>query len=107
MFDDDLLIVNMSVWESVDDLAAFVYRSDHVGVMRRRREWFERIEAYLVLWWIPAGTVPTPVDARLRLDRLRQDGPTADAFTFRAPFPPPDGREQQPLAAVGEGQCPT
>jgi hypothetical protein len=89
VFDDDLLIVNMSVWETAEALAAFVYRSDHVGVMRRRRERFERIESYLVLWWIPAGTVPTVHEARRRLDLLRRIGPTAEAFTFRSPFPIP------------------
>ena len=49
-FEDDRMIVNLSVWESIDDLAAFVYRSDHVSVMRRRREWFERIRVFMVLW---------------------------------------------------------
>ena len=90
-FEDDMLLLNMSVWESIEALAEFTYRTTHRDVMRRRREWFERLaDAYLVLWWVPAGTLPTVVEARARLEVLRRDGPTPRAFTFRSPFPPPD-----------------
>jgi len=90
-FDDDMLLINMSVWESMDALAEFVYRSAHRDVMRQRGQWFEKMaDAYLVLWWIPAATVPTVAEAKARLDMLRRDGPTTEAFTFRSPFPPPD-----------------
>ena len=83
-FDDEMLIVNLSVWESVDALSAFTYQNAHKGVLRRRREWFEAmVDAAVVLWWIPQGTFPKVEDARARLERLRRDGPTADAFTFR------------------------
>ncbi len=92
-FDDDMLIVNMSVWETVDDLDAFVYRSDHRLVFARRKEWFERIETYLVLWWVPAGHIPTVEDAKERLRSLRAEGPTPEAFTLRTRFPAPDARE--------------
>ncbi len=90
---DDRLIVNMSVWESIDLLAAFVYRSGHVAVMRRRREWFERIKVFMTLWWVPAGRLPTVGDAEERLEHLRAHGPTAHAFTFRERFPAPGARE--------------
>jgi heme-degrading monooxygenase HmoA len=90
VLDDDMLIVNMSVWRSLDDLSAFVYRSGHRDVMRRRREWFERLaDSHLALWWIPAGERPTVADAEDRLVHLRAHGPTAHAFTFRSPFPAP------------------
>jgi hypothetical protein len=89
-FDDDTLLVNMSVWESIEALAEFVYGTDHRAVLRERRRWFEQLaEAYLVLWWVPSGTLPTVEDAIRRLEMLRRDGPTPNAFTFRAPFPPP------------------
>lgn len=92
-FDDETLIVNMSVWSSFEALADFTYRSHHRDVTRRRREWFERMdEAYLVLWWIPAGHVPDIEEAERKLAQLRADGPTAAAFTFGAPFPPPSER---------------
>ncbi|HSH59144.1 MAG TPA: DUF3291 domain-containing protein [Acidimicrobiales bacterium] len=88
-FDDDMLIVNLSVWESIDALASFTYSGDHLAVMRRRREWFERMaESHLVLWWIPAGSLPTVEGARSRLDLLRAVGPSRDAFTLRARFNP-------------------
>ena len=90
-FDDDMLIVNMSVWESVEALAEFVYRSDHVAIMRRRREFFECMaEAFMVLWWVPAGHRPSVHEAKDRLARLRRHGPTQEAFTFRERFPAPD-----------------
>jgi hypothetical protein len=88
-FGDDRLIVNMSVWESVEALRAFVYSGDHLAVMRRRREWFERMgEAFLALWWVPAGNVPTLGEAEERLDHLREHGPTPRAFTLRQHFAP-------------------
>jgi len=89
-FDDDRLIVNMSLWTSLDALADYVYRSGHVEIMRRRREWFSPMrEAYQALWWLPAGELPTVHDAELRVAHLREHGPSEYAFTFRAPFPAP------------------
>jgi hypothetical protein len=88
-FGDDRLIVNMSVWESIEAWADFVYRSGHVEVMKRRREWFERmVDAYQCLWWIPAGALPTVAEAEERLAHLRRHGPTPFAFTARARFEP-------------------
>ena len=97
-FDDDLLLLNMSVWESIETLRAFTYTTAHTDVLRRRREWFERLEAaHLVLWWIPAGHVPTIAEALDRLETLRRDGPTAAAFTFRVPFGPEEALPGAPL----------
>ncbi|WP_437811056.1 DUF3291 domain-containing protein [Sorangium sp. So ce1078] len=91
-FGDDRIIVNMSVWESAEALSDFVFRNpEHAAVMRRRREWFVPMkEAIAVLWWIPAGHIPTVAEAEERLDHLRQHGPTPRAFTFRHLFPAPD-----------------
>lgn len=89
-YDDDLVIVNLSVWESIESLKAFAYRSDHRPVMARRREWFEPMgEAYLALWWVPVGTEPTAFDAVDRIALLREHGPSPEAFTFKDSFPPP------------------
>lgn len=86
---DDIL-VNMSVWRDLDALAGFVYRSAHAEILRRRKEWFERMPvAFIVLWWVPIGHRPDIVEARMKLDLLRSKGPTAHAFTFRHPFPSP------------------
>jgi hypothetical protein len=85
--------VNMSVWESLEALRSFVYGDrGHLEVLRRRRVWFERMaEAFLVLWWVPAGRVPSVAEAEERLALLRAVGPSPDAFTFRRHFPPPAG----------------
>jgi hypothetical protein len=88
--DDELLAINMSVWESVEALADFVYRSAHLAFMRRRSEWFERFgTSYLALWLIPAGTIPTVPEAMARIARLDRDGPTPAAFTIKHRFAPP------------------
>lgn len=89
-FDDDRVIVNMSVWESIDHLADFVYRSGHIDVMRRRRQWFDRIRVHMTLWWVPAGHVPSVAEAQERLAHLREHGPTTHAFTFKQRFVPGD-----------------
>jgi heme-degrading monooxygenase HmoA len=84
-------MVNMSVWESLEALRAFVYSNRaHLDVMRRRREWFEEhVEAFQVLWWVPAGHIPAVGEAEERLRLLRARGPSPEAFTFRRHFPPP------------------
>jgi heme-degrading monooxygenase HmoA len=98
VFDDPMMAMNMSVWESLEALAAFVYRSDHREVMRRRREWFEvPAEAFQALWWVSAGRVPTPHEGRERLEALRRDGPSPFAFTFREPFGPPGAATVDPV----------
>lgn len=90
VFDDASIIINMSVWESVESLKTYVYQSDHVNVLRARKKWFTRMETpQMVLWWIPAGTIPTPEEAKQRLALLHERGSTPEAFTFRSAFPPP------------------
>ncbi|MGZ5361671.1 MAG: DUF3291 domain-containing protein, partial [Solirubrobacterales bacterium] len=70
-FGDDRLIVNMSVWESVNALWSFIYDGGHLDVLRRRREWFSRVaEAHQALWWVPAGSVPSVGYAEERLGHL-------------------------------------
>ena len=90
-FGDDLEIVNLTVWESIEALADFTYRSDHTTFLRRRREFFEAPSLpILCLWWIPEGTIPTVEQAVERLEHLRAHGPTPTAFTFRHRFEPND-----------------
>jgi hypothetical protein len=87
--DDDLTIVNLTVWTSIDALADFTYRSGHVEFLRRRREFFEPTDQpILCLWWIPEGTIPTIEEAIGRLEHLRAFGPTPRAFTVRHRFEP-------------------
>ncbi len=88
-FGDELEIVNFSVWESIEALADFTYRSGHVELLRRRREFFEApASAIVCLWWIPSGTIPTVAEAITRLDHLRAHGPSTVSFTFRHRFGP-------------------
>jgi hypothetical protein len=83
-YDDDRLIVNLSVWESTDALHTFTYGPEHKAFLRQRRTWFEPMtEAFLVLWWVSAGHRPSVAEGVERLDRLRADGPGPEAFTFR------------------------
>ena len=99
--EDPLFIVNMSVWESIEALHAFTYRSDHKAVFARRYDWFERRETpNVVLWWLPAGTLPDVTEALGRLRRLTEFGPTPEAFTFKQPFPPPDAVDEPEAATV-------
>ena len=102
-FGDELEIVNLTVWESIDSLADFTYRSGHVEFLRRRREFFEApSEPIVCLWWIPEGAIPTVEDAIARLDHLRAHGPTPTAFTFRHRFDPADA----PNAGGDRDTCP-
>ncbi|MGB0217713.1 MAG: DUF3291 domain-containing protein [Sinimarinibacterium flocculans] len=97
-FDDPNMAINMSVWTDLDALAAFVYRNmDHREIMGRRREWFERIESYMALWWIPAGHIPSAAEGKARLDLLARLGPTPEAFVFRQPFAPPGAESVAPV----------
>ncbi len=91
VFDDDRIIINMSVWESLDALYAFTYKTQHTGVIRQRDDWFERMTDYphLALWWTPIGEYPDAAEVKTRLDHLRDHGPTVYAFTFKTRFPMP------------------
>jgi hypothetical protein len=91
-FDDDWMLINMSVWTDVDSLKAYTYRSAHVDYLRRKKEWFEVLgKPYLALWWVDAGHVPTIEEAKARLASLEQNGETQFAFTFKHIFLSPEG----------------
>jgi hypothetical protein len=90
----DNVIINMSVWRDVDALLAYVYKTAHVEIMRRRREFFSRMSnSYLALWWVPEGHEPTVAEAVARLEHLREHGPSAQAFTFGEAFSAPDAQD--------------
>ena len=100
------VLVNMSVWQDVESLHGYAFRSAHVELMRRRREWFEPMqEAYAVLWWVPAGHRPTLAEAGERLAQLRAHGASPAAFTFRDAFPAPDAAPAGSAGEFGEA-CP-
>jgi hypothetical protein len=99
-------LINVSVWKDVASLNQYVYQSAHVEIMRRRKEWFERMrEAWVVLWWIPRGHRPTVSEAIAKLELLRAKGPTTEAFTFRRAFRPPDAAQPSAPFEFGD-ECP-
>ncbi len=101
------IIVNMTVWASVEALAAFVYSPDHLAVLRRRREWFEKMPvATTALWWVPAAHRPSTAEAEERVRHLRQHGPTAYAFTLKQHFPSPDAAHANVREGDPEWFCP-
>jgi hypothetical protein len=105
VFDDERILFNMSVWDSLEALHGYVYQSEHLGPLRSRRDWFEPVEGpSLVLWWVPSGHIPTIEEARERLQRLKDQGPTTEAFTFRQPFPVP-GQPRVPPPEVDAEFC--
>ena len=86
--DDPSINVNMSVWESVEALRDYVYKSNHVKVLRDRAKWFEKMDKpFACLWWIPAGHIPTVAEGRERLEHYQQHGPTPFSFWFTKLYP--------------------
>ena len=89
-FDDEMIIVNMSVWQNLERLKDYVYKSAHTDILKRRAEWFEKVrDAMVVMWWVPAGHEPTVQEAKERLEHLRMNGSSEFAFSFREAFPTP------------------
>lgn len=88
------ILVNMSVWTSVQALADFVFSGEHLAVLKRRREWFHRVQDVMTaLWWVPAGHRPTTAEAEEKIKHLRVYGPAPEAFTLKQYFPAPDAAE--------------
>jgi hypothetical protein len=89
-YEDQLININMSVWETIEALHEFAYKSDHGPMYAARHTWFEPLDVpTLVLWWVPAGHLPDVDEAKARLELLRRRGPSPDAFTMKRRFPPP------------------
>lgn len=86
-FDDPHLLINLSVWETVEQLRDFMFNSLHLDYLKRKKAWFEKLpEASFVMWWVAEGHVPTLQEAQQRLEQLRREGETASAFSFRSIF---------------------
>lgn len=87
---DPTILVNMSVWESLETLKSYVYRSRHVGVFEDRAKWFQKIDLpHYCLWWVPVGHIPSVAEGRERLEYYQKHGSTAEAFWFSEPYPAP------------------
>ena len=97
VFGDPKIVVNMSVWRDLEALTQFVYRTpDHLDIMKRRKQWFEKIETPMVLWWVKQGEIPTIQDGKKRLEYLALNGPSQEGFLFSKPFAAPDGSAVTP-----------
>ena len=88
--EDDRILLNMSVWETIEALGSYVYASRHIEVFRQRAKWFEKMEKpNYCLWWIPAGHIPTVAEGRERLEHYQILGATPYSFWFHKQFPAP------------------
>ena len=100
------IIVNLSVWSSVEALAGYVFSGEHLSAMKRRREWFVPMrEVYTALWWVPEGHRPSTQEAEAKIRQLRKNGPTAEAFTMRRTWQAP-GSSQPAMVGDANWLCP-
>jgi Domain of unknown function (DUF3291) len=105
-FDDQQMLLNMSVWKTIEDLKHYVYRPAHAELLRQRHEWFEKLSAvYAALWWVPVNHIPGIDEAKKRLAYLEAHGPSQFAFTFKELFPP-DPEFQQSINWSSFQPCP-
>ena len=97
-FDDPNIAFNMSVWRDISSFADFVYRNnEHKTFMSRRKEWFDKIDFHMVLWWIEPDRIPTVEESKIRLELLRSIGPTYAAFTVKKAYKAPSGEILDPF----------
>ena len=90
IFNNPDILVNLTVWETIEALKDFIYKGDHLKAFIRRKEWFLPMKkSHLALWWIPEGHIPTLEEAEQKLEKLWKEGSSAEVFTFRKLFPPP------------------
>jgi hypothetical protein len=83
-YEDERILFNLSVWQSIEALKQYVYKTAHAELLRDRRSWFEHFDgSYTALWWVPAGHIPEIEEAKNRLAHLEKNGPTQYAFTFK------------------------
>jgi heme-degrading monooxygenase HmoA len=89
-YNDEQVIINISVWESVEALEQFTFKSLHTDFLKRRKEWFQQYgKMYFAMWWIPAGQYPSVEEAVARLAYLQENGASEKVFTFREKFAKP------------------
>ncbi len=99
-YDDERILVNLSVWESIDALKHYVYKTAHSELLKQRRDWFEAFAgAQIAMWWVPAGHRPGIDEAKKRLAHLEEHGPSQFAFTFKTAFEP----DEDEIAAIDWG----
>ncbi|PIA81952.1 hypothetical protein BFR04_11645 [Gaetbulibacter sp. 4G1] len=99
VFEDDALLINMSVWKSLESLFEYTYNSGHIEVFKRKKEWFSKMKMmHMAFWYIPKGYEPTFQDAKDRLDYLNKHGDTPYAFSFKSKFTAEDSINYTPIS---------
>ncbi|MGQ3677975.1 DUF3291 domain-containing protein [Tenacibaculum discolor] len=89
-YNDEQVIINVSIWESIETLGDFVYKTFHTDFLKRRKEWFHSYgKVYTAMWWVPEGEYPTIQEAVDKLDYLQKNGASEVAFDFRNKIPMP------------------
>ncbi|MEP3210704.1 MAG: DUF3291 domain-containing protein [Maribacter sp.] len=97
VFEDEFIIVNMSVWNSKKSLFEFTYNSAHLEVFKRKKEWFSKMrDMHMALWWVPIGVEPKAEDAKERLKYLNAKGETPFAFSFKSDFSAAEAEQYKP-----------
>lgn len=89
-YSDPKMLVNVSVWQDIESLKTYVYKSLHGKFFVRRRQWFEKYQGeHFAMWWIPAGHLPTVEEGKMKLESLTLHENSPEAFTFAQPYPCP------------------
>lgn len=98
VFEDPDILINYTIWKSIESLKSFVYSGDHLDFFKRRSLWFEPLTELpgVVMWWVPAGKTPELAETRRKIEHLRDNGPTQTAFTFAQLFYPPEEFDDGP-----------
>ncbi len=98
VFQDDTLLINMSVWKNLEALFNYTYKSGHIEVFKRKKEWFSKIKMmHMAFWYVPKGYEPNFLDAKNRLDYLNKHGETPYAFSFKSKFTASASLNYKPL----------
>jgi len=96
VFDNLFLIINMSVWEDIDALFNFTYKTAHVEILKRKKEWFKNIpRMHMAFWYVEKGHHPTAQEAKERLYYLQEHGESPYAFSFKSKFTPEEAKTYQ------------
>ncbi len=89
-FEDQRILLNLSVWATLEDLKHYVYGSKHLELLRSKTAWFTKLsEAHLALWWIQKGHLPSVGEALEKLRLIQQTGTSPDAFSLVQSYPKP------------------
>ena len=92
VYDDPAVLPNLTVWENVEALERFVFKTVHSRFFDKRETWFAQPDPTLVMRWVPEGHRPPLAEGVARLDHLKAHGPSDFAF----------GWESLPAAQIGK-----